>query len=255
MLSQVGMLLTGVSGGIGSAIYKFFLGRVKFIVTSSRHLGTDLFAGDDPSHNVEHIPRDLTEEGQVRGLFREVLAKHGRVDLLINCVGGSLFSHRIEEFPMDQFDQVLTVNLRSAFLLTREAILVMKKNGAAGGRIIHFVSSAATRVSQNKAPYGVAKAGLAHLIHYAAVEAGEYNILVNGISPTYVFTPRHEREIEQKSLQRGIPREKIAQEMTSGQIISRGMVPQDLLALVELLATTTAITGQVIACDMGESVG
>ena len=128
----------------------------------------------------------------------------------------------------------------------------MKANGKTGGNIVHFVSSSAKNIAPGKAPYGIAKAGLAHLLQYAASECGDYNIKVNGISPTYVFTPRHEREIEKKIRDTGKSRDAIVNEIISRQLIKKLLYPKDLTEVTELLATTDCITGQIYNCCLGE---
>jgi NAD(P)-dependent dehydrogenase (short-subunit alcohol dehydrogenase family) len=122
-----------------------------------------------------------------------------------------------------------------------------------GGSIIHIVSSSAKGISPNKAPYGAAKAGLAHFIHYAAAEGAEMGIRVNGITPTYVFTPRHELEINEKAAATGTNQDEIAAGLVAGQLIKEQMVPEDLLGTVDLLLEARAITGQVIDVTFGET--
>jgi len=163
-----------------------------------------------------------------------------------------MFGHKIEDFPADEFDKVVATNLRSAFLFTKHAIKAMKRNGAGGGNIVHVVSISAKKIAINKGPYGMAKAAVAKLIHYAAHEAAEHDILVNGISPGYVFTPRHEQEIDEKAKRTGKPRERIADGLISGQLIKHHLVPADLLDAVRLLSTTRVMTGQILNVDFGE---
>jgi NAD(P)-dependent dehydrogenase (short-subunit alcohol dehydrogenase family) len=136
--------------------------------------------------------------------------------------------------------------------MTKYAIKAMKRNGAGGGNIVHVVSISAKKIAINKSPYGIAKAGVAKLIHYAANEAAEYNILVNGISPGYVFTPRHEQEIDEKAKRTGKSRERVADGLISGQLVKQHLKPSDLLDVVRLLSTTRVMTGQVINVDLGE---
>ncbi len=245
-------IVTAVSGGIGQAIFRDVAAAARGVVSSNRS-GKEAFWKDrDWPRNATHVPGDLTREADVEQLFKQALALHGRVDVAINCVGGSMFGHKIEDFPVDEFDQVLAANLRSAFLFTKHAIRAMKGNGAGGGNIVHVVSISAKKITINKAPYGIAKAGLAKLIHYAAHEAAEYDVLVNGISPGYVFTHRHEQEIDDKAARTGKPRERIADGLVSGQLVKRHLVPADLLGAVRLLSTTRVMTGQIINVDYGE---
>jgi 3-hydroxybutyrate dehydrogenase len=253
MLAEKVVLITGASGGIGLALIESFMYKVKKLISSSRKPITDLFALDNVPENYEHIPLDLTIEKNVEDLFLKIDKKFGRVDIVINTIGGSLFTHKIEDFPLDEFNQVLSVNLTSAFLITKYAIRSMKKNEH-GGNIVHIVSSAAKAYSQNKAPYGIAKAGLARLIQYAAYEISQYNIKINGVSPTYVFTPRHEQDIEEEMNKTKKSKEEIVQSKIRKQLIKKPMHPEDLIPVIELLCETNAITGQIYDCTMGEVI-
>nr|MDO8087005.1 SDR family oxidoreductase [Candidatus Sigynarchaeum springense] len=245
-------IVTAVSGGIGQAIFKDVAATALGVVSSSRGSKETFWDGGDWPGNAIHVIGDMTCEADIENLFKQAMALHGRVDVAINCVGGSLFGHKIEDFPADEFDKVVATNLRSAFLFTKHAIRAMKGNCPGGGNIVHVVSISAKKIAINKAPYGIAKAGLARLIHYAAQEAAEHDILVNGISPGYVFTPRHEKEIDEKATRTGKPRERIADGLVSGQLIKRYLLPADLLDAVHLLSTTRVMTGQVINVDCGE---
>ncbi len=246
------VILTGASGGIGRAIMDAFLPKVQHLITSSRSdLGKLVPMADAPA-NRTHIQGDLTQEEDVSHLFEEILEKWGRVDILINCVGGSLFNHPLEEFPVEEFDRVIAVNLRSAFLLTKAAIHSIKRNGEAGGNIVHIVSAAAERISHGKGPYGIAKAGLARLIHYAADETGRYNMKINGISPNYVFTSRHEEEIQEKAQKTRKTIQQLEEEIFDTQLLRKKMLPEMLVDVVILLATTEVITGQIYNVSMGQ---
>lgn len=252
MLGKKILCVTGASSGIGSVLITHFVDKVLHLFTANRRTLAEFSPWQSIPANLSHIPSDLTQEVDVAHLFQFIAQKYGRLDILINCVGRSLYSHLIEDFPEDEFDEVIDINLRSAFLLTKHAIKLMKRTG---GNIVHFVSSSAKNISPKKAPYGSAKAGLAHFIHYAASEAGDYNIKVNGISPTYVFTPRHEEEIDAKSEKFKQSRNQIIHDILATQILKRPLYPQDLIAVTELLATTNTITGQIYNCSMGEILG
>ncbi len=247
MISNKVLLLAGASSGIGSALLEYFIDKVQFLITSNRRdLSLPL---ESPPPNLEHLPCDLTREDAVQGIFQHIQEKYGQLDIVINCVGGSLFSHPIEDFPADEFDKVIALNLKSAFLLTKYAIKAMKSTS---GNIVHFVSSSAKNIAPHKAPYGSAKAGLAHFIHYAAYEAAPYSIKINGISPTYVFTPRHEKEIQEKIEKTNLNREEVVREILSRQLLQKPLFAKDLIEVTALLATTQCITGQIYNCCMGE---
>lgn len=248
------ILITGVGGGIGRSLARYFAPKVKHLVTASRSTDDELHFLDGLPPNHTHFSIDLTVESNVSDLFTHIADEIGKIDVLINTVGGSLFSHTIEEFPLNQFNRVISVNLTSAFLLTKYAVKQMRLNGSRGGNIIHMVSSSAKKFSNNKAPYGVAKAGLARLIQYAAMENGPYGIKINGISPTYVFTKRHEQSVQTKMKKSGKTRQQIVESKINGQLLKKEMIPDDLIPVTDLLTSTNVITGQIINCSLGEVI-
>jgi len=248
-LSEKIVLITGVGGGIGTVLLEHFIGKPKFFISSSRT--EDVGITNPELHNFKHFSLDLTVEKNVEKLFSEIYTEFGGLDIVINTIGGSLYSNKLEDFSLEEFNKVIQVNLASAFLITREATKIMKKSST-GGNIVHFVSSSAKKISRNKAPYGIAKAGLIRLINYAAAEIAEYNIKINGISPTYLFTQRHESEISKKVQDTGQTRKEVVDKILDSQLIKKESFPFLLVPLLEVLMTTVSITGQVMNCSMGE---
>ena len=252
MLSDKIVLVTGVGGGIGTAIVKHLIPLSNHLISSSRSDVSSIFKNETIPSNYTHIPADLTDEKNVIDLFQHISEEFGRLDVLINTIGGSLYAHTIEDYPLEEFMEVLNLNLTSAFLLTKHVIGIMKDNQSLGGNIIHFISSSVRKISNKKAPYGIAKAGLAKLVNYVASEVGKYDIRVNGISPGYVFTPRHVKDVEKKMEKTGKSEEEVTRSKMKLQQIDRRLNSEDLLPLVELLSTTKVITGQNYNCTVGE---
>jgi len=252
-LNEKIVLLTGIGGGIGEAILTILAPKVKNIITSSRIQKEEIYIKQSIP-NWEHFSFDLTIAENVEALFQQIKTKYGKLDILINTIGGSLHSHPIEVFPLNEFDEIIRVNLSSAFYLTQNAIKLLRLNGDQGGHILHFVSSSTKKFSHQKAPYAIAKAGLARLIQFAAAENGQFNIKVNGISPTYVFTPRHEVELENKAKKQGVLKANLVEKILKDQIIAKPLYPQDLVPIVELLITTDIVTGQIYDATVGEVV-
>jgi NAD(P)-dependent dehydrogenase (short-subunit alcohol dehydrogenase family) len=251
-LSEKVVLLTGASGGIGKPLLEHLNRNVKILIGSGRK-NLQEFTRIKEDEKFNYMPMDLNSEDNIKFLFSYIIEEYGRIDTAINTIGGSLYSHPIEEFSMEEYTKVLDTNLKTAFMLTKESIKYMKRNQESGGNILHFVSSSSKDISHNKAPYGIAKAGLEALIKYSAHEAAKYNIKVNGISPTYVFTERHEKEIEIQSRRTDTPIEKIEEKMMEGQLLKRKLYPKDLFPLVDLLVNTDVITGKIYECTLGKT--
>jgi len=251
-LSEKVILLTGASGGIGKPILEHLNRNVKVLIGSGRKNLQD-FTRIKEDEKFNYMPMDLNSEDNLKFLFSYIIEEYGRLDVMINTIGGSLYSHTIEDFPIEEYDKVIDTNLKTAFMLTKESIKYMKRNGDQGGSILHFVSSSSKDVSHNKAPYGIAKAGLEALIRYSASEAAKYNIKVNGISPTYVFTERHEKEIEVQSRRTNRSVAEIEEKIMEGQLLKRKLYPKYIFPLVDLLIQTEVITGKIFDCTLGKT--
>lgn len=250
-VSEKIVLLAGASGGIGKPLLEHLNRNVKVLIGSGRKNLND-FTKLKEDDKFDYMPMDLNSEDNLKFLFSYIIEEYERLDVVINTVGGSLYSHPIEEFPIEEYNKIIDINLKTAFMLTKESIKYMKRNGNSGGNILHFVSSSSRKVSRNKAPYGIAKAGLEGLINYSAYEASKYNIKVNGISPTYVFTERHEREISVEARNTNRTVQEVEEEVMKGHLLKRKLYPEDLFPLVDLLINTDVITGKIYECTLGK---
>ncbi|HNZ87478.1 MAG TPA: SDR family oxidoreductase [Methanofastidiosum sp.] len=249
-LSEKIVLVTGASGGIGKPLIEHLNRNVKVLIGSGRKNLQD-FTKLKEDEKFNYVPMDLNSEDNIKFLFSYIIEEYGRLDTVINAIGGSLYSHPIEEYTIQEYDKVMDTNLKTAFMLTQESIKYMKKNSE-GGNILHFVSSASNDISHNKAPYGIAKAGLKALIKYSAYEGAKYNIKVNGISPTYVFTERHEKEIQIEARRTNNTVEELEEKNMAGQLLKRKLYPNDIFPLVDLLINTEVITGEIYNCTLGK---
>lgn len=138
------------------------------------------------------IIADVTDEAAVKTLFAAALARHGRIDILVNDVGGGT-SGRIWEATVEDWDHVIRLNLRSAFLCTREAAAHMRERRS--GRIVNLSSGAregtpwAAYYTGNSA-YSAAKAGIHGFTRGVALELAEYGVTVNAVAPGPIETER-----------------------------------------------------------------
>jgi NAD(P)-dependent dehydrogenase (short-subunit alcohol dehydrogenase family) len=135
---------------------------------------------------------DVTEEVPVKVLFAAALGAHGRLDILVNDVGGGT-SGRIWEAKAEDWDFIIRLNLRSAFLCTREAAAHMRERRS--GRIINLSSGARegtpwTAYYIGNSAYSAAKAGIHGFTRGVALELAEYGVTVNAVAPGPIETER-----------------------------------------------------------------
>src|SRR5207244_1627002 len=126
------------------------------------------------------VPADVTDEGQVEGLFARTMERFGRLDLLVNNAG-AFDGGPLEELTLEAWDKVMAVNLRGPFLCTRAAFRIMKAQR--GGRIINIASISAQRVRLHSAPYSTSKHGLWGLTQVTALEGREHGIAASCLHP------------------------------------------------------------------------
>jgi 3-oxoacyl-[acyl-carrier protein] reductase len=181
-------IITGAARGIGRAIGERFAREGAALVLGdidAARLAQTADAIRRVGGTAEAVSGDLTEEAGAQRLIEAAISRHGRIDILVNNLGGSRNS-KIWEMPVADFDFVLKLNLRSTFLVTRAAVPHMMQRRQ--GRIICMSSGARegtpwTAYYQGGAAYSMAKAGVHGFIRDVALELAEYNITVNAVAP------------------------------------------------------------------------
>ncbi|MBI3973147.1 MAG: SDR family oxidoreductase, partial [Chloroflexi bacterium] len=140
------------------------------------------------------VPCDVSRADLVGAMVEQTLAAFGRIDILVNSAGIGRRA-AAEEMTEAQWDEVIDVDLKGAFLCAQAAGRVMIRQG--GGRIINIASIAAqVGVATGNANYAAAKGGLVALTRTLAIEWAKYNVLVNAIAPTHFRTPLIEPSLQ-----------------------------------------------------------
>ncbi|MCL5058721.1 MAG: 3-oxoacyl-[acyl-carrier-protein] reductase [Actinobacteria bacterium] len=182
---------------------------------------------------------DVADPAQAAGLVEEAVKNFGRLDILVNNAGVTR-DNLIPRIKEEDWDAVLSVNLKGAFNCIKSAIRPMLK--ARWGRIINITSVAGITGNAGQANYCASKAGLIGLTKSAAKEFGSRSITVNAVAPGYIVSEMTE----------SLPAE-AKNKMLAGIPLGRPGMPEDIAALVVFLAGESAayITGQVITVDGG----
>src|SRR5665213_2132493 len=172
---------------------------------------------------------DMTKPDQIAAMIGQAEKTFGAVDVLVNNAGIQFVSP-IEEFPIDKWDQIIAINMSSAFHAIRAVVPGMKKRG--WGRIINTASAHSLVASPFKAAYVTAKHGLMGLTKTVALELATFKITCNCISPGYVWTPLVEHQIPDTMKARNMTKEQVIKDVlldaqptkefvTSGQVAAQ----------------------------------
>lgn len=183
-------IVTGGADGIGRAVSERLVregATVAVLDRDERALQaiSPAFAAIGGRSEVHQV--DVGEEAAVSGCIEEIVAQHGRLDILVHCAGvvgpnGKV----IEDVGVDAFDAVYRVNLRGSFLVTREAVRHMKPRGY--GRVLLFASIAGKEGNPGMCAYSASKAGVIGLVKAVGKEVAGSGVTVNAIAPAVIRT-------------------------------------------------------------------
>jgi len=236
-------VVTGGSRGIGLAIAAWLAEHGATVVVSGRDADRVQAAAKElEGHGtpVLGVPADAAKREDADRLVDVTRERFGRLDILINNAGITR-DGLVIRMKDDDWDRVMEVNLRGAFLMTRAAAKVMVRSKS-GGRIINIASTAGTMGNAGQANYSAAKAGLIGLTKAAARELAHWGILVNAVAPGLIET----------DMAASIPEE--AREALLAQVpLKRIGTPREVAEMVGFLAGDGAayVTGQVFHVNGG----
>ncbi len=182
-------LVTGGGGGLGQATCRTLAAAGAIVISAdvSRDLAENV-CGAIRAEGGRALPcrLDVTAEGQVEQVIDQVVAEHGRLDVLINNAGVDVTAP-IEDLSVADWDRIIDVNLRGPFLMSRKALGVMRRQGS--GHIVNIVSTAARRAWANASAYHASKWGLLGFSHALHVEARPHWVKVTAVIAGGMRTP------------------------------------------------------------------
>jgi 2-dehydro-3-deoxy-D-gluconate 5-dehydrogenase len=242
-------LVTGASGGIG-----------RVLAVALAEAGAVVAVHGRKAPGIEETRRqiagaggkalafeaDLREVEPCAKLIDDVRRAAGRLDVLVNCAGMNRRAP-LAEATADDFDTILAVNLRSAFLLCRAAHPLMQAQG--GGKIVNIGSLTSDWGLGGVGVYGMSKTGMVGLTRTLAAEWARDNIQVNCLAPGFIMTPLTEKGLWGDPVRRKWILERVP--------ARRPGTPEDLVGTTLLLASAASdfLTGQLIAVDGGFLAG
>lgn len=248
-------IVTGAGRGIGEAIAKRFAIEGAGVVLASRteqevrQVASQI---ETAGGRAVALAADVSGEAGCEKIARAAREKFGAIHILVNNAGIYGPVQPVEKITAREWDEVLAVNLRSAFLLARLVLPEMYERGE--GAIINVTSAAAKAAFPMNSPYAASKAGLIGLTRTLAAEAGRKGIRVNAISPGPVPGTKMSQE-----LRRGLGAiykmsdEEMMQRMGQSTLQGRPQTAEEIASAAVFLASSeaSAITGQTLNVDGG----
>jgi len=185
-------LVAGATGGLGQAVCEALLASGAQVYALSGRTQPTLVEQvrarvGKASEQLHPLTFDAGDEQRVAQGIAEIIQAAGRLDILVNLIGGFAAGQPVTELETATFERMLELNLRPTFLLAKYAAREMARAG--WGRIVNTSSRAALSGRRNAAAYAVAKAGVITLTEAQAEETREQGVTVNAILPSIIDTP------------------------------------------------------------------
>jgi len=249
-LSGATAIVTGASAGISEAIAKTFAREGASVAIASRNLPEAQRVGAEieaAGGSALVLQADVTQAREVDGMVKAVLDRWGAVDILVNGVGGWQRLAPVTDIAEEEWDRIITLNLKSAFLCVRAVAGIMIKRKK--GHIINLGSQSGTGPNpgtDSNLPYACAKAGLIAFTKHLAKQLGPYGITVNTVSPGTTLTPRVKNVWDAATIEK----------KASANPLRRLVDPQDTADAVLFLASgeSRRITGVNLNVNAGSAI-
>jgi 3-hydroxybutyrate dehydrogenase len=239
-------IVTGGSSGIGLAIVKDLQAK------GIQAVSWDIKA---PSEDIPFVECDVTSEPKVQAALARTIETYGVPSILVNNCGLQYMAP-VDEFPLEKWNQLISIMLTGTFICSKTVIPALKKNG--WGRIINVSSIHGKVASPFKAAYVSAKHGVLGLSKVMALELADFNITVNSICPGFVDTPLMRQQITKQAELNNMSEERVASEiMLKPACIKKFTTTQQVADMVSFFVSDSAstITGEAFNMTGGWGMG
>ncbi len=253
-------LITGSGRGIGRAIARLFAEEGASVFLTARTEGQlastakEINAARPSSEGggAAFLPTDLTQEGDCHRVFDAARERFGRVDILVNNAGHYGPVVPVEEYPLEEFDKVIAIHLRAAFLLSQLVLPEMYARGS--GVILNISSLSAKSAFAWGSAYAAAKAGMLGLTRVAAAEAARKGVRINALCPGPVTETEMSKDLGATLAKKlGVDSKTQLEGFLSTILQGRGQTVAEIARAALFLCSdqSSAITGQAINVDGG----
>ncbi len=248
-------IVTGGGTGIGAATTKKFVAEgAKVLISGRRKEKLEETAASLPAGTVKICRGDVSKHEDIKKMVAAALEFNGKIDVLVNNAAAAELGGSVTELPVDRWEYILKVNLTACFLLMRECIPLMIKNG--GGSIVNIASLAGKRCLPHSPGYCTTKAALIHLTKQVAMDYSRDGIRCNAVCPAAVITDMTKGMVGPISEKMGTDMKGAYDFFTRNIPSQRACDPMEIANLCAFLASdeSSFITGEDILADGGACV-
>lgn len=243
------VLVSGGSRGIGRGLAEGFAARGARVVIAGREEATLRQAASEiggSAWSCDYVVCDVSQPDDVPRMIESVVAKAGRIDTLLNVAGVNI-RKRVETYTEAEYDHILDINLKGAFLVAQAVGKQMIAQGD-GGTIVNIDSLNTFAPLKGVLPYAMSKAGLGMMTRGMGMEWGQHNIRVNAIAPGFILTDLTQKLWSDPTMQAW---------GEANTPLKRLGKPEDMLGAALFLTSDASryMTGQVIYVDGGITCG
>ena len=237
-------VVTGGSSGIGSAIVN------RFVINGSKVISIDLKKPEIEIGNVQHFDCDLTDEGAVSQVFKEIAKLHPQIDVLCANAGIVPAWSRIIDSSFSDWKKVIDINVNALFLTISHGAKLLKKGS---GTVVVTGSINSIKGDPNIASYVASKHAALGIIKSAALDLGRDGIRVNGVAPGPIATKALISRIEKRLTENDGSLDDYLAKIASQTALGRIATEAEVINTIEFLAleASSGITGQLISVDCG----
>ena len=249
-------LVTGSTSGIGLGIARALAEQGADLLLNGFGDAAEIEAlrtqlADQCGIRVFHSAADIGKPDQAAAMVAEAHERLGSLDILVNNAGVQ-FTAAMQDFPDEQWDRIIAINLSGAFHTTKAAIPGMRARG--WGRVVNIASAHGLVGSPHKVAYVAAKHGLIGMTKVAAIELADRGITVNAVCPGWVLTPLVQAQLEARAGKEGSTVEALVPGfLAEKQPMTRFTTPEQIGALAVFLCSEAAatLTGASLPIDGG----
>ena len=208
------VLITGGTGALGREVSLSFLksNAVAAITHVSDRETPQLESTlGDLMNKVMLIKADIGDEVQVEKTVSDIITKYGRIDVLINVVGGYIGGKKVTEMTGKEWDLMMNLNLKTAFLISKHVVGQMVKQGS--GKVVHVAARLGLKGIAGNSAYGASKSGLIRLVESLSDEVKDKNINVNCVLPSIIDTGANRKDMPDADFSKWVKPSEIARVM------------------------------------------